>query len=87
MSDQVPYPKGNLPAPLSAFIGRKPEIAAIGRALRREPLVTLTGVGGVGKTRLAVQAATAVRSRFPDGIWLVELAELQSDDLVARAVA
>ncbi|MEV0091318.1 NB-ARC domain-containing protein [Streptomyces sp. NPDC050738] len=76
-----------MPARFSTFIGRETEIGTIGRALRIRPLVTVTGVGGVGKTRLAVQAALAVQDRFPDGIWLVELAELHTEELVPRAVA
>jgi predicted ATPase len=81
-------PLHNLPAPLSGFVGREPELAAI-RARLREPatrLLTLTGPGGVGKTRLALEAAGSAGA-FADGVWLVELAPLAAPDLVPAAVA
>jgi transcriptional regulator with XRE-family HTH domain len=81
----------NLPAPLTSFVGRERELAAVHRLLGGEPpgprLVTLTGPGGVGKTRLALQAAAEVRDAYPDGVWLVELAALADPDLVPQAVA
>ncbi|HUR84366.1 MAG TPA: LuxR C-terminal-related transcriptional regulator [Solirubrobacteraceae bacterium] len=64
----------NLPAPLTALIGRARECQAIGVALRRTRLVTLTGPGGVGKTRLALELAHTQLSRRPDGVWIVDLA-------------
>ncbi|QFG24803.1 BTAD domain-containing putative transcriptional regulator [Actinomadura sp. WMMB 499] len=78
---------GNLPAEATSFIGREKELAEARRLLRAARLVTLTGVGGVGKTRLALRAAGQVRSSFPEGAWLVDLAALTDSTLVARAVA
>ena len=78
---------GNLPLQVSSFIGRDTELARIGKALHDARVVTLTGVGGVGKTRLALQAAAAELPRFPDGAWLVELAGVRDPDAVVNAVA
>jgi non-specific serine/threonine protein kinase len=82
-------PVHNLPAPLSAFIGRAPEVAAVADLLRRDEvrLVTLTGPGGIGKTRLATRAAAVVTDGFPDGVWLVNLAPISNTALVAPAIA
>jgi predicted ATPase/class 3 adenylate cyclase len=79
----------NLPAQLSSFIGREKEIADLQELLitRHARLVTLTGSGGTGKTRLALQAAEQILDAFPQGIWLVELAPLSDPSLVIRAVA
>ncbi len=82
-------PAHNLPAPLTSFIGRQEQVQAIGR-LVTDParrLVTLTGAGGVGKTRLALRAAEAAFEWFSHRIWLVELASLQNPRLVPQAVA
>ena len=65
---------GNLPLQLTSFVGRQEELAAVAKALEALRLVTLTGTGGVGKTRLAVQAAANLVTGFPDGVWLCELA-------------
>ncbi|QCX74297.1 Putative HTH-type transcriptional regulator [Streptomyces sp. YIM 121038] len=78
---------GNLPVEPNAFVGRKTELARIDQLLGRERLVTLTGPGGVGKSRLAVRAAAAARGRFPGGVWLVELSALTDPALVAVAIA
>jgi class 3 adenylate cyclase len=64
---------GNLPLPVSSFIGRERELQQTAAALGQARVVTLTGPGGVGKTRLALQAAAHVASRFGDGAWLCEL--------------
>ncbi|MFC5181412.1 ATP-binding protein [Actinomadura harenae] len=78
---------GNLPAEVTRFIGRRRELAEATRVLARSRLVTLTGVGGVGKTRLALRLATEVRGEFDGGAWLVELSALREPDLLARHVA
>ncbi|WP_019971339.1 protein kinase domain-containing protein [Mycobacterium sp. 141] len=80
-------PKGNLPAELTNFIGRRQEIAKIKRLLSASRLVTLTGVGGAGKTRLSLRVAADLQRAFPDGVWLVELAELKDEALLAQTIA
>ena len=80
-------PPGNLPAPLSSFIGRTDEIAEVLDRLGQHRLVTLTGPGGIGKTRLAVQVAAQGAERFPQGVWLVELAALRDPLLLPQVVA
>ncbi len=77
----------NLPAQLSTFIGRDDELAQLGEALQRSRLVTLTGSGGCGKTRLALQAAAEVADRHDGGVWWVELAPVSRPELVPQAVA
>jgi len=80
----------NLPAELSTFVGREEEIAEVAVALGRARVVTLTGVGGVGKTRAALRVATDALGRYRDGVWLVELAPLADAaglvEVVARAL-
>lgn len=76
----------NLPVDLTSFVGRRPEIAAVRQLLSATRLVTLTGVGGVGKTRLALRVAREVRRAFPDGVYLVELAALQDPALLPHTV-
>ena len=78
---------GNLPAELTSFVGRRGELAEVRRLLAGSRLVTLTGVGGVGKTRLALWAADGLRRAFRDGVWLVRLDQLRDEALVAQAVA
>ncbi|RSD10496.1 hypothetical protein EIY87_37240 [Amycolatopsis eburnea] len=78
--------RGNLPADTTSFVGRKADVAEVKQLLTRARLVTLTGVGGVGKTRLAVQTAAGLSRAFPDGVWLVELDGLQDPALVAHTV-
>ena len=79
--------RGNLPADLTSFVARRQELATLRRLLGEARLVTLTGVGGVGKTRLALRLAGQVERVFPDGMWLVDLATLSESNLVASRVA
>src|SRR5262245_10620821 len=80
-------PPRKLPAPLTSFIGREAELAELARLLGADRLVTLTGAGGCGKTRLALQAASDALDEFPDGVWWVDLAPLAEERLVAATVA
>ena len=78
---------GNLPLQLTSFVGRADELAAVARVLAESRLVTLTGVGGVGKTRLAMQVAAELLPQFADGAWLCELAAAADGVLMAHTVA
>jgi predicted ATPase/class 3 adenylate cyclase len=80
------YPH-NLPLQLTSFVGRERELAEVARLLATTRLLTLTGAGGCGKTRLAVQAAADLVDGYADGAWLVELAPLADPDLVPQTVA
>ncbi|MFE4916066.1 ATP-binding protein [Streptomyces sp. NPDC056652] len=83
----VPAPApGNLPAELNRFVGRDDELAALTRHLGESRLVTVVGVGGVGKTRLALKAADALKKRYCDGIWLAELSALRDPELLEHAL-
>src|SRR5439155_10634561 len=79
----------NLPVPATAFVGRERELAEVVSLLRRERmrLVTLTGPGGTGKTRLALQAAAEVAEDYPDGTWWLPLAPLRDAQLVPLSIA
>jgi predicted ATPase/DNA-binding SARP family transcriptional activator/DNA-binding CsgD family transcriptional regulator len=79
--------KHNLPAPRSSFVGREQEIVKVKRELAMTRFLTLTGVGGSGKTRLALEVARDLIGAYPDGVWLVELAPLSEGNLVPQAVA
>ncbi|WP_407654729.1 ATP-binding protein [Actinomadura luzonensis] len=76
-----------LPAETTSFVGRRQEVAEVRSLLSASRAVTLTGVGGVGKTRLALRVGREVRRAFRDGVWLVELAALETPGLLARVVA
>lgn len=76
----------NLPVELSSFVGRRHELTQVRSALSEGRLVTLFGLGGVGKTRLALRAAADLTSQFPDGAWVVELAPVLDPDLVVPTV-
>ena len=78
---------GNLLAQATSFVGRDVEVKSFPELVRRHRLVTLTGVGGVGKTRLALQVAAALRPEFGDGVWFVELAPVGDPASVPNAVA
>jgi predicted ATPase len=73
---------GSLPLELSSFVGRGPEVDEVKRRLAAARLVTLTGVGGAGKTRLALRVAAEVQRAFRDGVWLVDVTRLHGSDMV-----
>lgn len=77
----------NLPAQLSSFVGRAAELARLRSMLEGSRLVTLTGPGGAGKTRLALQVAAEEADQFADGVWFVDLSNVTNPELVAAAVA
>jgi predicted ATPase/Tfp pilus assembly protein PilF len=80
-------PHHNLPAPLTSFVGRERELAGVQQLLTANRLVTLTGPGGAGKTRMAIQIGTHLLEQHPDGVWLVELDSLTDPDLVPQTTA
>jgi predicted ATPase len=80
-------PGGNLPAGLTGFVGRSADLAGVAAQLRAGRLVTMTGVGGAGKSRLAVEVAAGARDDFTGGVWLVDLAALTQPGLVVLTVA
>jgi predicted ATPase/serine/threonine protein kinase len=77
----------NLPSELTSFVGRRVELEALARLLGSSRLLSITGAGGVGKTRLALRLALTVVDQFADGVWLVDLAPIGTPDLVAQAIA
>ena len=82
----APPPRHNLPAPLTSFLGREQDLARVEKLLEQARLVTLTGPGGTGKTRLAIEAGARLVGRFRDGVWLAELAGVAEPGLVAGQV-
>jgi predicted ATPase/DNA-binding SARP family transcriptional activator/DNA-binding CsgD family transcriptional regulator len=87
-SDERSYSApNNLPAPLTSFVGREEASLEVKRLLSMTRLLALTGAGGSGKTRLALEVARDLSPAYPEGAWLVELAPLSDPDLVAQAVA
>jgi class 3 adenylate cyclase len=77
----------NLPIQVTSFVGREREIAEVKRLFEKTRLLTLTGSGGAGKTRLSLQVAAEMMEQNPDGVWLVELAPLSDPNLVPQTVA
>ena len=77
---------GSLPAELTSFVGRRQEVRDVKGLLTDSRLVTLTGVGGTGKTRLALRVATELRRAFPDGVWFVDLTQPHGSDLLTTEV-
>src|SRR5215203_104959 len=86
---QPPSEISILPIPSTALVGRRREVTAVADLLRQPAvrLVTLTGPGGVGKTRLALRVAEEVAEDFPDGVWFIPLASIRHPDLVLSAIA
>ena len=76
----------NLPADITSFVGREGEIRNLRDLILERRLVTLTGVGGIGKSRLAIETARTLLDQIPDGIWLVELASIQEPESVASRI-
>ena len=77
----------NLPAELTSFVGRRKELLELREVFASSRLLSLTGAGGVGKTRLAIRLARDLLNEFSDGVWLVDLAPLSAPDLVAQTIA
>lgn len=86
-SQKIDKPLSNLPLALTSFVGRKRELAEVKSLLKSTRLLTLTGSGGCGKTRLALAVADELLAEFDDGVWLVELAALNDPTLVPKTVA
>ena len=82
-----PKRRHNLPVHLTSFVGREKEMAELKTRLNATRLLTLTGAGGTGKTRLALQIAGQSLDSFPDGVWFIELAALSDPDLIPQTVA
>ena len=78
--------RGNLPVTVTRFVGRRRELAEVRRLIAQSRLVTLTGVGGVGKTRLATEAAARLGSAFPGGTWMADLSAVVDGGQAAQAV-
>ena len=87
LAAQAPAPPSNLPLQLTSFIGREQEIAQVRRLIGQRRMVTLTGPGGTGKTRLALAVAVELAPDFADGICFVNLAPVTDPDLVASSIA
>ena len=89
LPQEEPYDarRHNLPPRMTSFIGREREMVEVKRALAMTQLMTLTGAGGSGKTRLALELTRDLVGSYPDGVWLVELASLSEPELVAQEVA
>ncbi|MEO3885539.1 ATPase [Nonomuraea sp. B5E05] len=79
--------EGNLPAELTSFIGRTRLLANLKRHLAESRLVTVTGIGGVGKSRTVLRLAHQVRAHYPDGVWFADLARLQDAGMVKHAIS
>jgi predicted ATPase/class 3 adenylate cyclase len=76
---------GNVPANVDSFVGRRGDMDAVRALLRQRRFVTLTGPGGSGKTRLALEVARSLGAEYPDGVWLVDLAPIDDETLIAEA--
>jgi predicted ATPase/DNA-binding CsgD family transcriptional regulator len=87
MTTETALSDGNLPAEPNSFVGRERDLAELARLLSDVRALTLCGPGGIGKTRLALRLACEVVPGFPDGAWLVELADTEDPSLVTRRVA
>jgi len=86
-SATLPPPRHNLSESLTSFVGRGHELAELSSLVASSRLLTLTGAGGVGKTRLSVRLGLTVADRFPDGVWLVDLAPISAPELIVPTIA
>ena len=86
-STQPALPDHNLPSPLTTFVGRRAEIDTVKQLLKQHRLLTLTGPGGIGKTRLALQVAAEIAGFYPDGVCFVDLAAINESALVTNTLA
>jgi predicted ATPase len=77
----------NLPAQLTSFVGRHTEMAEVSQSLSDHRLVTLTGAGGAGKTRLAIEIANSLTAKFGDGVWHIDLSPIANPVVVPVTVA
>jgi predicted ATPase/DNA-binding CsgD family transcriptional regulator len=87
MSPEQQQVRGNLPQELNSFVGREHELDELCRLIGTARALTLCGVGGIGKTRLAVRVLAAAAGGFPDGVWFIELGDLRQPELVVARVA
>ena len=87
VEDPISMGNHTLPAPMTSFVGREREIVEVKRMLAMTRLLTLTGAGGSGKTRLALEVTRDLVGAFPDGVWLVQLAPLSESELVTQEVS
>lgn len=83
----IEHAKHNLPAALTSFVGRDEQVREVKGRLRETRLLTLTGTGGPGKTRLSLRIGEDVLADYPDGVWFVELASIADPELIPTAVA
>jgi len=83
----TPPSRTNLPLQLTSFVGRDDDLAQVKNLLRRSRLITLAGPGGIGKTRLALEAGAGLREHFADGVWFVDFASVSDPHYVASAIA
>jgi len=77
----------NLPRPLTGILGRAAELSDLVNGLMQQRMVTIVGTGGIGKTRLAIEAASQCQGEFPDGVWFIDLAAITTPDLIPAALA
>jgi len=82
-----PETPGNLGVPLTTFVGRERELHELRELTKKERLITLNGIGGVGKSRLAIELATSRKGAFQDGVWIIQLGPLTDESLISQSVA